>query len=66
MKRLLAAGLLVAAGCGHADAALRDEQAQARHYRDAYERQAAEIAQLKARIAALEQRGCSPGRDTAQ
>ena len=42
--------------CSHADPAVREEQAKARRYRDAYEAQALEIAQLKARIAELEQR----------
>jgi len=51
-------GLLLAAACSHGDAALRDEQARSRHYRDAYETQALEIAQLKARIAELEKRDC--------
>ena len=48
----------LAAGCGHGDAALRDEQSKARHYRDAYESQVLEIAQLKARVAELEKRDC--------
>ena len=50
--------LVVAAACSHADPALRDEQARTRRYRDAYETQAQEIAQLKARIAELEKRDC--------
>lgn len=54
--RLALAALLLAAACGHGDAALRDEQARSRSYRDAYETQAQQIAQLKARIAELEQR----------
>jgi hypothetical protein len=57
MKFALVAVLLCAA-CGHADAALRDEQSKSRHYRDAYETQAQEIAQLKARVAELEKRDC--------
>ena len=57
MRALALAVLLV--GCSHADAALRDEQARSRHYRDAYESQAQEIAQLKARIAELEKQSCS-------
>jgi hypothetical protein len=57
MKLALAA-LLLAAACGHGDGALRDEQAKSRHYRDAFETQAQEIAQLKARIAELEKQGC--------
>ncbi|TMA25263.1 MAG: hypothetical protein E6J78_18065 [Deltaproteobacteria bacterium] len=44
--------------CGHGEAALREEQASSRHYRDAYESQAQQIAQLKARIAEMEKRGC--------
>jgi len=50
--------LLLAAACGHGDAAPRDEQSRSRHYRDAYETQAQEIIQLKARIAELEKRDC--------
>jgi hypothetical protein len=51
-------GLLFAAACGHGDAALRDEQNRSRHYRDAYESQAQEIARLKKRVAELEDKGC--------
>jgi hypothetical protein len=50
--------LLAAAGCGHGETALREEQARARHYRDGYESQAQEIQQLKKRVAELESRGC--------
>jgi hypothetical protein len=50
--------LLLAAACGHGDAALREEQAKARRYRDAYETQAQEIQQLKKRVAELEAKGC--------
>ncbi|MGE5049015.1 MAG: hypothetical protein ACM3PC_10625 [Deltaproteobacteria bacterium] len=57
MKLALLA-LLSAAACGHGDAALRAEQAKARHYRDAYETQAQEVQQLKKRVAQLEQQGC--------
>ena len=57
--RLAFVALLLAAACGHGDAALREEQARSRHYRDAYESQAQEIAQLKARIAELEKQNCS-------
>ena len=57
MKAALAA-LLLCAACSHGDGALRDEQAKVRHYRDAYESRAQEIAQLKARIAELEQQNC--------
>ncbi|HZX96515.1 MAG TPA: hypothetical protein VFE90_18500 [Myxococcales bacterium] len=56
--RLAVLGLLLATACGHGDAALRDEQAKARHYRDAYETQSQEIQQLKKRVAELEQKGC--------
>ncbi len=56
--RLALVLLLAAAACGHGDAALRDEQAKTRRYRDAYETQAQEIQQLKARIADLERQGC--------
>jgi hypothetical protein len=50
--------LFLSAACGHGDAALREEQNRSRHYRDAYESQAQEIAQLKKRIAELEHQGC--------
>ena len=56
--RLALVALVFAAGCGHGDAALREEQAKARLYRDAYESQAQEIQQLKKRVAELEQKGC--------
>lgn len=57
--RLALAAFLLCAACSHGDAAaLRDEQARARHYRDAYESSAQEIAQLKARIAELERQNC--------
>lgn len=57
--RLALAALLFGAACSHGDAALRDEQTKSRHYRDAYESLAQEVAQLKARIAELEQqRNC--------
>ena len=56
--RLAAAALLLAAACGHGDAALREEQAKTRRYRDAYETQAQEIQQLKKRVAELEAKGC--------
>lgn len=53
---LFAAGLLLA-GCGKVpEQALRDEQARARQYRDAYETTAAELAAAKARLAEVEQR----------
>ena len=51
-------GLLLAAACGHGDTALRDEQNRSRHYRDAYESQAQEIARLKKRVADMEDKGC--------
>jgi hypothetical protein len=54
----IALGLLLAAACGHGEAALREEQAKARHYRDAYESRAQEIQQLKKRVAELETRDC--------
>ena len=54
--KLAAAALLLAAACGHGDAALREEQAKARHYRDAYESRAQEIQDLKRRVAELEAR----------
>jgi hypothetical protein len=50
------AALLLAA-CGRVpEQALRDEQARARRYRDAYETTAAELAAAKARLAEVEQR----------
>lgn len=55
MRALLLAAL-VASGCGHGDAALREERSRARHYREAYESQVLEVARLKARVAELEQR----------
>ena len=57
MKLLLLA-LPFAIACGHADGALREEQAKARHYRDAYESQAQQVQQLKKRVAELESQGC--------
>jgi len=51
-------GVLLAAACGHGDAALRDEQSRSRHWREAYESQAQENAQLKARIAELQKQNC--------
>jgi hypothetical protein len=56
--RLALAALLLAAGCGHGDAALRAEQAKARRYRDAYETEAQQVEQLKKRVADLEREGC--------
>jgi len=51
-------GVLLAAACGPGDAALRDEQSRSRHWREAYESQAQENAQLKARIAELQKQNC--------
>lgn len=56
--RLALIALLAAAGCGHGEAALREEQARTRHYRDAYESRAQQIEQLKKRVAELEAQGC--------
>jgi hypothetical protein len=56
--RIALVALLVAAACGHGDAALREEQAKARHYRDAYETQAQQVEQLRKRVAELERQGC--------
>jgi hypothetical protein len=50
--------LLLLAACSHNDAELRNQESQARQYREAYESQALRIAQLKARIAELEKRDC--------
>ncbi|MFL5310369.1 MAG: hypothetical protein ACJ79H_07960 [Myxococcales bacterium] len=48
---------MVVAGCGRVpEQALRDEQARARRYRDAYETTAAELAAAKAHLAEVEQR----------
>jgi len=56
--RLAILALLLAAACGHGDAALRDEQNKSRAFRDAYETQAQEIAKLRSRIADLEKQNC--------
>jgi hypothetical protein len=56
--RLALIALLAAAGCGHGEAALREEQARTRHYRDAFESRAQQIEQLKKRVAELEAQGC--------
>jgi hypothetical protein len=56
--RPLVLALLLAGACGHGDAALRQEEAKARHYRDAYETQAQQMEQLRKRIADLEAQGC--------
>ena len=58
MKLALLA-LAAAAACGHGDAALRAEEARARHYRDAYEAQVLANSQLKKRVAELEAKGCN-------
>jgi hypothetical protein len=50
--------LLAAAGCSHNDTELRNERAQSRRFRDAYETQAQELAALKAKIAEMEKRDC--------
>ena len=55
----LVLGTFFAAACGHSESVLRDEQAKSRRYRDAYETQAAELAQVKARLAALEKKACA-------
>jgi len=56
--RLAVVALVLGTACGHGDAALREEQAKTRHYRDAYETQAQEIQQLKKRVAELESKDC--------
>ena len=56
--RLPLLALLLAGACGHGDAALKQEEAKARHYRDAYETQAQQVEQLRKRIAELEAQGC--------
>ena len=55
--RVLRGFALLAAvcACGRVpEQALRDEQARSRHYRDAYETTAAELAAAKARLAEME------------
>jgi len=56
--RLAACGLVAAAlACSRVpEQALRDEQARARQYRDAYETTAAELVAAKARLSEIEQR----------
>ncbi len=56
--RLAVVAMALAMACSHGDAALREEQAKTRHYRDAYETQAQEIQQLRKRVAELESRDC--------
>jgi hypothetical protein len=56
--KLAVAALLLAAACGHGEAALRAEQDKARRYRDAYETQAQENQQLRKRVVELEGQGC--------
>jgi hypothetical protein len=56
--KLAIIALVAAAGCGHGEAALREEQARTRRYRDAYETQAQLNSQLKKRVAELEAQGC--------
>jgi hypothetical protein len=56
--RLALLALLLAGACGHGDAALQQEQAKARHYRNAYETQAQQVEQMRKRIADLEAQGC--------
>ena len=56
--KLAVCALVLGAACGHGDAAIREEQAQTRRYREAYETQAQQIQQLRKRIAELEQQGC--------
>jgi hypothetical protein len=50
--------LLAAIACGHSDAELRNERAQTRQFREAYEAQAQELAALKAKVAEMEKRDC--------
>jgi hypothetical protein len=56
--KLVLLTLFGAIACGHGDGALREEQAKARHYRDAYETQAQQVQELKKRVAELESQGC--------
>lgn len=57
--RALLLVVLLSAACSHGGAAQRDEQERSRRYRDAYEAQAQELAQLRARVAELEKRDCA-------
>lgn len=56
--RFAALALVLALGaCSRVpEAALRDEQARSRRYRDAYESQAAELVALREKVAALEKK----------
>ena len=56
--RALFVVLLLSAACGHGGTGLREEQERSRRYRDAYESQAQELAQLRARVVELEKRSC--------
>ena len=57
VRRCLFVAALLLAACGRVpEQALRDEQARARRYRDAYETTATELAAAKARLAEVEQR----------
>lgn len=56
LRRCLFVAALLLTACGRVpEQALRDEQARARRYRDAYETTAAELAAAKARLAELQQ-----------
>lgn len=60
MRRAAAALALALAACGGvSEQALRDEQARARRYRDAYETQGEELKALRERLAALQAQGCA-------
>lgn len=60
MRRAAVGLALVLAGCGGvSEQALRDEQARARRYRDAYETQGEELKALRERLAALQAQGCA-------
>ena len=56
MKAALLLFPLLAACSRVSEQALRDEQARARQYRDAYETTAAELVAAKARLSEIEQR----------
>ena len=55
---LISLGMLAGA-CGVSEQVLRDEQARARRFREAWETQGAELVALRERVAALEGKGCA-------
>ena len=55
---LISLGILAGA-CGVSEQVLRDEQARARRFREAWETQGAELQALRERVALLEVKGCA-------